>query len=213
MIKIILCLCLLFCFSGIAPAVPNGYPMPLLQDEKDTYTRWGWTWSSTAEPNYPAATNYRVNDPDIHGDTEGDDLWTSLMMYLRTGENGYLDRATEWARYFKEDFRACNGGSYSNYCYDLNAFGGCHTWGWGLVAWYEYNQDAAALTEAESLAAVSKVDYPARQDPEHAHGFQPLEQPVRHVLLRGMVDRSVAWLRGLCGRRPDHLSLSDRCTH
>jgi hypothetical protein len=155
MVRIFLLSVFFLAFSlSYSQTVVGGYPIPDLQDEKDTYTRWGWTWDASAEPDHASRPNFNVNDPDIHGDTEGDDLWTSLIMYVRTGEGGYLDRATEWARYFKEDFRACKGGSYSNYCYDLSAFGGCHTWGWGLVAWYEYNNDIAALTEAESIAAV-----------------------------------------------------------
>jgi len=38
--------------------------------------------------------NFSVIDPDIHHDSEGDDLWTYLMMYRRTGLPFYLNRAT-----------------------------------------------------------------------------------------------------------------------
>jgi hypothetical protein len=65
-----------------------------------------------------------------------------------------LDRAYSWARYLKNDYRACIGGQYSSYCYDRDAFGLDHLYGWGLVAWYEHNGDANALAEAENIAAV-----------------------------------------------------------
>src|SRR5690242_20272707 len=86
--------------SSALAVTPGGYPMPSLQAERDAYTRWGWTWKANAEPNAAPDSAYTVRDPDIHGDTEGDDLWTYLMMYLRTGQQGYLDRAKAWARYF-----------------------------------------------------------------------------------------------------------------
>ena len=75
--------------------------MPTVEDEKNTYRALGWNWTPYQEPNYPSpatlrnGTPFTVKDPDIHHDTEGDDLWTYLMMYLRTGQKGYLDRAKE----------------------------------------------------------------------------------------------------------------------
>jgi hypothetical protein len=129
-------------------------PMPSLEDEKATYRTWGWTWSPDQEPNFPGDPSYYVQDPDIHGDTEGDDLWTYLHMYRRTGEKGYFDRAAAWARYFKEDYRTCVGEGYADFCYDLDAFGADHLWGWGLVDWYLFTGDLQALEEAERLAEV-----------------------------------------------------------
>src|SRR5262249_51910072 len=98
--------------------------------------------------------NYAVQDPDIHGDTEGDDLWTYLMMYRRTGQPGYLDRARAWARYFKQDYRSCVGSQYANFCYDRDAFGADHLWGWGLISWALAQNDTEALEEAKRLGAV-----------------------------------------------------------
>ena len=69
--------------------------MPSLLDERNTYLGWGWSWTSDKEPgavNEPVS-NYTVVSPDIHGDTEGDDLWTYLMMYRRSGNPVYLNRA------------------------------------------------------------------------------------------------------------------------
>jgi len=130
----------------------GGYPMPTLEDEINTYKAWGWTWDPSIEPNFPGDPSYTVVDPDIHGDTEGDDLWSYLMMYQRTGQQGYFDRAAAWARYFKEDYGNCVGGQYSDFCYDLNSYGADHLYGWGLVDWYLFTGDTAALAEAEQLA-------------------------------------------------------------
>jgi hypothetical protein len=66
------------------PAGPvGGFAMPSLEDEKAVYREFGKTWKPDAEPDYAGAPGYVVSDPDIHGDTEGDDLWSYLMMYRR----------------------------------------------------------------------------------------------------------------------------------
>lgn len=144
-----------------ASGTVGGYPMPTMQDEKNTYISWGWTWTANKEPGAVTEpiTNYTVTNPDIHGDTEGDDLWTYLMMYRRTGNSVYLNRANAWARYFKNDYRNCIGSQSANYCYDRDAFGLDHFYGWGLIALYEHNGDAAALAEAENLGGVLEMMY------------------------------------------------------
>lgn len=145
------------CFApGEKPASvePAGFSIPDVEAEKKAYQSFGFTWSPEAEPSAPAEPSYTVSDPDIHGDTESDDLWTSLMMSLRSGKPGYDDRAKAWARYFKEDYRNCVGGDYANFCYDEDAFGADHLWGWGLIAWANAKGDAEALAEAEKLGEV-----------------------------------------------------------
>ena len=140
-----------FSLNGSATGTPTPTPvsvLPDLQNEKNTYTKWGWTWAQSIEPNFSGDPSYTVVDPDIHGVSEGDDLWTYLMMYLRTGEQGYLDRATAWKNYF------LTARTSSGFNFDKNSFGSDHMYGWGLVAWYEYTGDQAALAEAENLAAV-----------------------------------------------------------
>jgi hypothetical protein len=178
------------CFApGERPptAGPAGFAMPTLDDERATYTRLGWTWDPSAEPAFAAQPSYSVSDPDIHGDTEGDDLWTYLVMHQRTGQQGYLDRATAWARYFKEDYRACVGGSYASFCYDRDAFGADHMWGWGLVSWAEAMDDPAALAEAEALAGVLEELYaegsPFGCLPNNACTHYGVRQVGRHLLL------------------------------
>lgn len=132
-------------------SAPFGFPMPNLDDERRTYRAWGLTWSMDAEPSVPADPDFEVRDPDIHGDTEGDDLWTSLAMALRTGQPGYWDRARAWRRYFLHDYRSCVGTSGATFCYDRDSFGGCHFWGAGLIAWSRAMGDMEALAEAERL--------------------------------------------------------------
>lgn len=151
-------------YSSLAPP-PTGdaLTIPSLADEKAAYGNWGWTWTPGQEPSAVTEPipNYSVTDPDIHGDTESDDLWTYLMMYRRTGSTVYLDRAKAWLRYFKDDYLNCVG-SYGGFCADRDQFGLDHLYGWGLVTWYEHtcaqgSCDLAALAEAERIAdAVEK---------------------------------------------------------
>ena len=138
--------------------------VPSLQDEKDTYLAWGWTWEPSVEPDFPGDGGYAVVDPDIHWDTEGDDLWTYLVMYERSGELGYLDRADAWARYFKDDFATCVGSGEATWCYDVDVYMGCHTYGRGLVSLYEVNDDMAALAAAEDIAAALEEHWSTRTD-------------------------------------------------
>src|SRR5262249_29173591 len=130
------------------------FAVPSLDDERNTYKAWGLTWTPDAEPNIVADPGYTVSDPDIHGDTEGDDLWAYTLMSLRTGQPGYQDRASAWARYFKEDYRNCVGDPGASFCYDRDAFGADHLWGWGLIAWADAMGDVAALEEAKNIGAV-----------------------------------------------------------
>ena len=138
--------------KSLAASLPGGLAMPSLDDERNAYRSWGWTWSSDKEPSLSAQPTYSVSNPDIHSDTEGDDLWSYTMMYRRTSQQGYLDRAKAWARYFKDDYRQCIPSGGSNYCYDRDNYISDHLYGWGLVAYYEYSGDAAYLTAAEGIA-------------------------------------------------------------
>jgi putative transposon-encoded protein len=167
----------------------GGVLMPSLQDEKNTYRSWGWTWSTSQEPNFPSDSTYVVSDPDIHGETEGDDLWTYLMMYRRTGQKGYLDRATAWANYFENVMLTCPGDYYTTYCYDRDAFGLDHAYGWGLLAWYEYTGDTKALTTAESIGADIEAIWSKRVNNNYpvpgqfSMSYYGARQPARHLLL------------------------------
>lgn len=132
----------------------GGFRVPDLQDERNAYTRWGWSFTAGDEPNpsnYPSANVY---DPDVHNGMEGDDLWSYVVAYVRTGKAGYLDRARKWARYFKQDYRNCVPGSGENFCFDRDNYQMDHLWGWGLIAWYELTGDTAALDEAKAIGDV-----------------------------------------------------------
>lgn len=162
---------------------PSGFYMPDLEDERAAYRRWGWTWAAGAEPNVPAEPGFVVVDPDIHRDSEGDDLWSYGLMYRRTGEPGYLSRAQAWARYFKEDYASCVGGEYSSYCFDWEQYGGCHTWGWGLVSWYSMMKDEAALAAAEIIAGQVEGYYENNSCLEAGCTYYGVRAMGRHLLL------------------------------
>jgi len=134
-----------------------GFALPGLDDERETYRELGWTWAAAAEPNAPAEPSYSVEDIDIHGDTEGDDLWSYLAMEQRTGAPGYRDRAEAWARYFKDDFAQCVGAAGASFCYDRDSFGGDHLWGWGLISYGVLRDDDSAITAAEGIG--NEVDF------------------------------------------------------
>ncbi|MBI2449113.1 fibronectin type III domain-containing protein [Candidatus Pacearchaeota archaeon] len=183
--------------TALPPVYIGGYPMPLLEDEKNAYRKWNWTWTTSIEPDLPCSypsdtppcSQYFVSDPDIHYDTEGDDLWTYLMMYLRTGENGYLDRANAWARYFKDDYRNCVGSPSLTFCNDKAGYGIDHMYGWGLVALYEYTKDTdpigaqEALTEAENLAAEVESQWIGAVPGQYRMADTGMRRAARHLLL------------------------------
>jgi hypothetical protein len=173
----------LICFGLFKPvlspaaSLPGGLPIPSLEDERNTYRGWGWTWTSNKEPNLSADSGYSVGSPDIHNDTEGDDLWSYLMMYRRTSQQGYLDRARAWADYFKNRYRTSAAfNADRDYLLD-------HMYGWGLVAWYEFTGDAAALTEAENLAAVSEADFTNKVPGQTSMAYYGIRKAARHLLL------------------------------
>lgn len=186
----------------VAPAVtraaslPGGLPIPSVEDERNTYTLWGWTYTSGQAPNLPANPTFSVTDPGSHNDTEGDDLWTSLMMYRRGGGTGYLDRAKAWVTYFKTRYLQCLPATGETFCFDRDNFLMDHVYGWGLVAWYEYTCatgtcDTAALTVAEDIAAQvedfwahranNRTTYPTPGQWRMA--YYDLRGPARHLLL------------------------------
>lgn len=131
-----------------------------------------------------AGTPYVVVDPNIHEDTEGDDLWTYLQMWKRTGQQGYKERAEAWARYFLEDYVQCRGGARKTYCYD-HGFGPDHTFGWGLVAWWRETSDARYLDAAVAILRDVATLYAA---PRYTPGQYPMSyygprMGARHLLL------------------------------
>jgi hypothetical protein len=126
--------------------------MPTIKDEEDAYTAWGWDWSSAIHPGTVTESysgTYNVISPDIHGDTEGDDLWTYAQMFDRGGNAVYENRRKEWNEYFEAgNYRLqLDSGTDDSYGYD-------HMYGYGLVYEYWRNGDAGALAEAVNLGAI-----------------------------------------------------------
>lgn len=71
-----------------------------LEEEKQAYRAWGWTWQPDQEPKPPAASDDQfVAWEDNHYESEADSVQGLLLMYLRTGGRGWFDLAEAWARY------------------------------------------------------------------------------------------------------------------
>ncbi|MGC2518195.1 MAG: hypothetical protein WA373_03700 [Burkholderiales bacterium] len=125
---------------GTAPT----FSMPTVADELATYTLWGWTIDAAANPAYNSAPGYVVTSPDIHGDTESDDVWDYLQAYNRrtSGNVGYLQRAQAWRSYYVNNFETSPAfGTDAGFFYD-------HNYGWGLQQFGDQFNDAGAKAEA-----------------------------------------------------------------
>lgn len=124
--------------------------MPTVQDERDTYTRWGWSWNeATANPVYDSAGGYAVANVDVHNDTEADDVWAYLMAYNRRtgGRDGYLQRAQAWRDWYVANFTSGNPA----YDIELSNWGLDHIYGWGLQAWGDQFNDTGARNRALAM--------------------------------------------------------------
>ncbi len=157
--------------------------MPSLQDEKNTYTSWGWTWSPSVEPaavTEPILSYYvDASSVDVRNDTEADDLWNYLMMYRRTGNSVYLNRANAWLRYFKKDYvtDVVNDAAENN-----------HLYGWGLIAWYEDTCqkgvcDTEALNVAEQIGALAEQVWASATPGQTAMAYYGARRAGRPLLL------------------------------
>lgn len=85
-------------------------PFGTLDDEVNTYRKWGWSniedrknhllsgGDIKANPNY-----YKYMDW-VHDETETDDAEGCLLMALRTGGRGFFDAGLAWARYYGNNF-------------------------------------------------------------------------------------------------------------
>lgn len=145
-----------WCSPALGNSIVGGFPMPSLDDEKSTYRRWGWTWSAAQEPAavFPSSEGFTVSNPDVHGDTEGDDLWLYVIQWWRTGVRGYLNRAKAWARYLRDEYRQCIGGDYyRTYCFDREGHELDHVYANGLLTYYELTGDASYLAAAEAICS------------------------------------------------------------
>lgn len=132
---------------SVAIRVPATSSTPTVQDERDTYTLWGWTWTeATANPVYSSAPGYNIPaNEDIHGNPEGDDLWAYLQAYTRRNSHanyaGYKARADAWRNYWVNS---------PQFVGELDPR--CHICLWGLVEYAQTYSDTAALSAAVSIA-------------------------------------------------------------
>lgn len=161
--------------------------LPTLQDERDTYTRLGWTWPVSAEPHldtgYPPPNTsmpYVVTNPNIHDTTEADDLLTYIMLWRRTHRQGYFLRAQAWARYFRDDYQQCVGTKYNTYCYDKDGFSLDHAYGVGLIAWWKETGDGSYLDAAVRVAVDLETEYAKpKYVPGYTMAFYGMRQSAR----------------------------------
>jgi hypothetical protein len=73
-------------------------------EERAMYNAWGWVGGS--EPSDDPRPDYAVSwqNVAVHDDLESDDVWQNALMYLRTGDRGYWDRARAWTRYYEWEY-------------------------------------------------------------------------------------------------------------
>lgn len=122
------------------------------QAEEDTYDNvLNWTWTASDKQTEFSSTfgGPSGSGNNVHSYSEADDLWAHYQMYRRTGNSTYLTWAQGWRDYYVNGHYRSDldsSGESSNWLYD-------HLYGWGLVVWAHYENDPAALAEAENLAA------------------------------------------------------------
>ncbi|MFW6108686.1 MAG: hypothetical protein ACOC8D_02620, partial [bacterium] len=69
-------------------------------EELACYRKWGWEYGPKQVPaNESPAPDAFVASEDNHYESEADSVQGLLLMYLRTGQRGWLDQAEAWARY------------------------------------------------------------------------------------------------------------------
>jgi hypothetical protein len=192
--------------NALPPSMAGTLIMPTLDDEKRTYTKWGWRWTTADEPaaltrdpflDYYNTDRYVAGNPEIHGDLEGDDLWTYVMMYRRTGNKIYYERAKAWRDYYVNHYRTSGEFDYDK------GFLLDHLFGYGLVAWYEYTKesgtaDTAALAEAENLGAESEQFW--KENSSLTMGEYGARQGARHLLLATELARATGKARWIALR-------------
>ena len=155
----------------------DGYAMPDLDDEIAYYDSLNWSYTQSQLPNFGSDPNYAISfSGHIHDTVEGDGVWDNLMMYVRTADEFYYDRALAWADYYKSAIYFELGGlsealtttpkagsnSYgdpgveSQLWNDVRQFSGDHSTGWGLIALYVLGgrSDQTLLDRAEQFGEV-----------------------------------------------------------
>jgi hypothetical protein len=179
----VLCLLVGTTFRAHAQAAPTWtYDVPNQAAEQATYDSaltWAWT-ASDKVPEFavtyggPTSASF-----DVHDLSEGDDLWTHYQQYRRTGNPLYRTWALGWRNYFvsgayRSGFAA--SGESTGFLYD-------HMYGPGLVLWAHYENDAAALAEAETLAGIVESHNSGVTPGSTAMAYWGSRSKARHLIL------------------------------
>lgn len=109
------------------------------QDEKDTYTKWGWTWPTVGNSWSNEHSRPRVQDMTMSWSTtagedfEADELWQNIMMLARVRIPYYLDRMRAFARFWNWEWTMRSDG------YAFNGSWGFPSAGSWPAHWYYGN--------------------------------------------------------------------------
>ncbi len=160
-----------------------------LSDEIATYKKWGWKgWNN--EKKYPRSKH----EPDayvakeyVHDVSEADNAEGLLLMYLRTGQRGYLDWGRAWAEFnkthyayrtdgfvFKGKGRKSSGlevGWYKPYKYGWNdsRAEASHFYARGIFDWYCLTGDVDALEGGRDLVEQAEWSLARYYSPKKGH--------------------------------------------
>ncbi|HOX07063.1 MAG TPA: hypothetical protein PK280_11735 [Planctomycetota bacterium] len=79
-----------------------------LEDEVATYKKWGWSGIDDARKRAPTqkapSPNAFLDMLEVHFESEADSAELDLLMYVRTGQRGFLDEGEAYTRYFKTHY-------------------------------------------------------------------------------------------------------------
>jgi hypothetical protein len=171
--------------SRTAPASPppaqsaiSFYDLPSQIDEQNTYSNTlGWTWDATdTKFDFAADPGVLTSSIDVHGDSEGDDLWTWYQQYVRTGSPLARAWAQRWRDYFVNVYPTDVVKDDARFDYD-------HIYGWGLVLWGVKEGDSAALAAAETIGDIGMSESGASPSPKGAIGSGGGRGPARWTIL------------------------------
>ncbi len=160
-----------------------------LADEIDTYKAWGWKgWDDPKkQPKMPHQPDAYVAKEVIHFESETDSAEGYVLMYVRTGERGYLDWARAWAEFGKTHYAYRTDGFAFNpsrpttglkvgwygpkeYGWSDSRSEYCHFYGRGIFDYYCLTGDVDALEGGRDLVEQCAA-WSAKYKPGGAIGY------------------------------------------
>jgi hypothetical protein len=160
-----------------------------LTDEMATYRKWGWKgWDDPKKhPRSPHRPDAYVAKTLVHNVSETDCAEGYVLMYVRTGQRGFLDLARAWAGYYKTHYgyrtdgfdfaarRPSKGlkfGWYGPQKYGWNdsRSESCHFYGRGIFDYYCLTGDVDALEGGRDLVE-QVAAWSARYKPGSSVGY------------------------------------------